>query len=85
MTWRKDNDFADKVGELCIQHYSTKLTKKGKPQAGKEWTLMAAVVMATSDEGRDLNTSVHYNYVQEYVFKIKYRQTILNLINRFEE
>ncbi|KAL8585753.1 hypothetical protein ACOMHN_040535 [Nucella lapillus] len=41
--WRGPS-FADKVAELCYQHY-TRLPKKGKPQPGKEWTLLAAVVL----------------------------------------
>ena len=34
---------ADFIAKLCYDHYD-KLPKKGKPQTGKEWTLMAAVV-----------------------------------------
>lgn len=45
MSWQKDEHFAVKVTELAYQHYQ-KLPKKGKPQKGKEWTLLAAVVMS---------------------------------------
>ncbi|XP_070537738.1 tRNA-specific adenosine deaminase 1-like isoform X2 [Ptychodera flava] len=37
-------EFADKVANTCMDHYEH-LPKKGKPQAGREWTLMAAVCM----------------------------------------
>ena len=40
--------FADRVAELCYRRYA-QLPKKGKPQEGKEWTLMAAVVLETSE------------------------------------
>ena len=43
-------DFVDRVAGLCYKHY-TQLPKKGKPQAGKEWMLMAAVVLQTSQGG----------------------------------
>ncbi|XP_048576539.1 tRNA-specific adenosine deaminase 1 isoform X2 [Nematostella vectensis] len=41
--WCTDCDFASKVAQSCCDLY-TKLGKKGKPQTGKEWTLLAAVV-----------------------------------------
>jgi hypothetical protein len=47
MSWKTDAAFHQKVGELCDQHYTTRLTKRGKPQSGKEWTLMAAFVIST--------------------------------------
>ncbi|XP_038070034.1 tRNA-specific adenosine deaminase 1-like [Patiria miniata] len=39
-----DQDLASKVSSLCVRHYTEVLPKKGKPQASKEWTLLAAVV-----------------------------------------
>ncbi|OWF39624.1 tRNA-specific adenosine deaminase 1-like [Mizuhopecten yessoensis] len=39
--------FADTVADRCYQQYQ-QLPKEGKPQKGKEWALMAAVVMTTS-------------------------------------
>ena len=41
--WRDDPDFANKVAKMCYRQYN-RLGKKGKPQEGKEWTLVAAVV-----------------------------------------
>jgi len=39
-----DNKLADKVANLCYKHFS-QLPKKGKPQPGKEWTILAAVIL----------------------------------------
>ncbi|XP_076448728.1 tRNA-specific adenosine deaminase 1-like isoform X2 [Babylonia areolata] len=41
---QKTSSVADKIADLCYNHY-TQLPKKGKPQEGKEWTLLAAVVL----------------------------------------
>ena len=41
---KSDNKLADKVASLCYKHFS-QLPKKGKPQPGKEWTILAAVVL----------------------------------------
>ncbi|KAK7469601.1 hypothetical protein BaRGS_00036391 [Batillaria attramentaria] len=38
------NNFGDKVARVCCDQYA-QLPKKGKPQTGKEWTLLAAVVL----------------------------------------
>ncbi|XP_067854170.1 tRNA-specific adenosine deaminase 1 isoform X2 [Heptranchias perlo] len=35
---------ADEIASLCYEHYCTKLPKKGQPEPGREWTLLAAVV-----------------------------------------
>ncbi|XP_078256934.1 tRNA-specific adenosine deaminase 1 isoform X2 [Rhinoraja longicauda] len=35
---------ADEIASMCYAHYSTKLPKKGLPNPGQEWTLLAAVV-----------------------------------------
>jgi len=43
--------FAQQVAKLCAEHYSKKLSKNGKPQRGREWTLMSAIVMASETEG----------------------------------
>ena len=37
--------FAEDIGRLCCNHYHNVLSKRGKPQAGKEWTFMAAIVL----------------------------------------
>eukprot|EP00668_Euglena_longa_P001086 GGOE01001297.1.p1 GENE.GGOE01001297.1~~GGOE01001297.1.p1 ORF type:complete len:405 (-),score=51.85 GGOE01001297.1:530-1705(-) len=36
--------FGDRVAQLCLEHYTREVPKKGKPQ-GKETTLFAAIVM----------------------------------------
>ena len=42
--WKEDDQFADKVAQLCCDHFK-KLSKKGKPQGDDEWTLLAAIVL----------------------------------------
>ncbi|XP_006888887.1 PREDICTED: tRNA-specific adenosine deaminase 1 [Elephantulus edwardii] len=46
---------ADEIAQLCYTHYRTKLPKQGKPEAGREWTLLAAVVkiQSTADGASD--------------------------------
>lgn len=39
---------ADCIACHCLQKYN-KLPKRGKPQVGKEWTLLAGIVMATDN------------------------------------
>lgn len=43
-SWQKDEKFADNVAMLCCEHFK-KLSKKGKPQTKREWTLLAAIVL----------------------------------------
>ena len=43
-SWHEDGQFAEKVAQLCCEHFK-KLSKKGKPQAKHEWTLLAAIVL----------------------------------------
>ncbi|KAK3086062.1 hypothetical protein FSP39_012896 [Pinctada imbricata] len=45
-----DQAFADAVASLCYNKYY-QLPRKGKPQTGREWTLMAAVVQSRSIKG----------------------------------
>ncbi|XP_070195560.1 tRNA-specific adenosine deaminase 1-like isoform X2 [Littorina saxatilis] len=47
-----EKSFADQVAAMCYKHY-TQLPKKGKPQEGKEWTLLAAVVQQTEQGDGD--------------------------------
>ena len=46
MIENSNTTFADKVSSLCLQKYA-KLPKKGKPQKGKEWTLLAGIIIVT--------------------------------------
>ncbi|XP_028595618.2 tRNA-specific adenosine deaminase 1 isoform X1 [Podarcis muralis] len=41
---------ADEVAALCYSHYEARLPKQGKPAAGREWTLLAAVLQVESAE-----------------------------------
>lgn len=45
-----DQQFANRIAKFCVKHFSQTLPRKGKPQDGKEWTLLAAVVMTKSNE-----------------------------------
>ncbi len=36
---------ADRIVDACVKCYNEKVRSKGKPQKGKEWTLLAAVVL----------------------------------------
>lgn len=38
------SSFAERVTDLCFDHYERKLTKRGKPQRIREWTTLAAIV-----------------------------------------
>lgn len=40
---------ADKIARLCYDHFNN-LPKRGKPELGREWTLLAAVVEVTLRE-----------------------------------
>lgn len=42
-----DKPFADIVASLCYQKYQN-LPKKGKPQKGKEWTILAGIVKTST-------------------------------------
>lgn len=43
---------ADEIASMCYAHYSTKLPKKGLPNPGQEWTLLAAVVKVEEQPNR---------------------------------
>ncbi|XP_045193542.2 tRNA-specific adenosine deaminase 1-like [Mercenaria mercenaria] len=49
MDWKADPDFGEKVAKLCVEKYD-RLGKTGKPQVGREWTLLAGVVMCIQKE-----------------------------------
>jgi len=36
----------DEIASLCYNHFN-KLPKRGKPEEGREWTLLAAVILLT--------------------------------------
>ncbi|XP_073515897.1 tRNA-specific adenosine deaminase 1 isoform X2 [Phyllobates terribilis] len=45
------SEAADEIAALCYDHYRTELPKRGQPDTGKEWTLMAAVIQVESVPG----------------------------------
>jgi tRNA-specific adenosine deaminase 1 len=40
--------FADKIADLCHQYFENIIPAKGKPQLGKEWTVLSAFVKENS-------------------------------------
>jgi len=42
--------FARRLTHTCYEHYATRLSKNGKPQKNREWTLLAAVVQSVHAE-----------------------------------
>ena len=44
-----DKTLGHQIANLVVNHYSHHVTKKGKPQSGKEWTLLSAVVLQRKD------------------------------------
>ncbi|KAF4095426.1 tRNA-specific adenosine deaminase 1 isoform X2 [Onychostoma macrolepis] len=42
----------DEIASLCYSHFN-KLPKRGKPEAGREWTLLAAVILLTDSSEQD--------------------------------
>ncbi|XP_076113222.1 tRNA-specific adenosine deaminase 1-like [Mytilus galloprovincialis] len=47
-----DGEFADRISNLCFQRYK-QLPKKGKAQPGKEWTVLAGIVITTKSDYSD--------------------------------
>nr|XP_004659551.2 tRNA-specific adenosine deaminase 1 isoform X2 [Jaculus jaculus] len=47
---------ADEIAQLCYEHYSIKLPKRGKPERNREWTLLAAVVKIQSPADQACDT-----------------------------
>ncbi len=42
----------DEIASLCYNHF-IKLPKRGKPEAGREWTLLAAVILLADRSEQD--------------------------------
>jgi tRNA-specific adenosine deaminase 1 len=45
-----EQQLADTIAKHCYDHYGN-MPKKGKPQKGKEWTLLAAIVQENKGNG----------------------------------
>ena len=43
---------ATQLSQLCAEHYRRRLTKKGKPQQGCEWTVLSAIVVTWTETGK---------------------------------
>jgi len=43
-------EFGRQITHLCYQHYRSRVSKNGKPQKHREWTLLAAVVQSLHSE-----------------------------------
>ena len=55
--WFEDEGFANKICKLVYDNYK-RLGKKGKPLAGREWTILAAVV-AVFDNGQQNGAKIY--------------------------
>ena len=51
MFWFEDSGFANGICKLVFEKYKG-LGKKGKPAVGREWTILAAVVVVFEQEGQ---------------------------------
>ncbi|KAJ6652499.1 hypothetical protein lerEdw1_011469 [Lerista edwardsae] len=45
---------ADEVAALCYSHYGVRLPRSGKPEPGREWTLLAAVLKVERGGGKEI-------------------------------
>lgn len=54
---------ADEIASLCYERFS-QLPRRGKPEPGREWTLLAAVLKVTrhSDTERGCTVLCHKTY-----------------------
>ena len=41
---------AHRIGGVAVKHYEECVSKHGKPQRGKEWTLMAAILLERRED-----------------------------------
>lgn len=58
---RSDMVNADEIAELCYERFS-QLPRRGKPEPGREWTLLAAVLKITRCADSDTGWSrMDYN------------------------
>lgn len=73
-----ERSFADRIASLCLQKYS-QIPKKGKPQRGKEWTLLAGIVMSTG-LGKSNITLDRLSSQLRMSFKRGHRQKFAKLI-----
>ncbi len=48
---------ADEIAKLCYERFS-RLPRRGKPEPGREWTLLAAVVRITRRADSDTGSTV---------------------------
>lgn len=43
------DNFGDKIADLCHKYFEKSNFVKGKPQSGKEWTVLTCIVKEDSD------------------------------------
>ena len=59
--------FADKIANFCHEYFKNVIPAKGKPQLGKEWTVLSAVVKEDSLKPVDCDNDNLLNSVVEVV------------------
>ncbi|KAL9974640.1 hypothetical protein ACROYT_G011701 [Oculina patagonica] len=74
--WQEDEHFSNKVAHLCCEHFK-KLNKKGKPQEGHEWTLLAAIVLVREQDDNG-------KYLSEYSVDVVSMGTGSKCIGRYK-
>ena len=67
------DQFQHRIATLSHETYEKKVFKKGKPQKGKEWTLMAAILL----EKRDSKNSPGNMYCLTYCYWWLVRVTLV--------
>lgn len=50
---------ADEIARLCYERFS-ELPRRGKPEPGREWTLLAAVVKVTRTAGNEKGCILYF-------------------------
>ena len=72
MFWFEDSGFANDICKLVFEKYKG-LGKKGKPAVGREWTILAAVVVVFEQEGQGKSQEVKFLARGTFIwYKLKY-------------
>lgn len=57
--WHTSMVDADEIARLCYERFS-ELPRRGKPEPGREWTLLAAVVKVTQTAGNEKGCILYF-------------------------
>ena len=59
-------EFGNRIGQLCHEYFEKFVPNKGKPQAGKEWTVLSAIIQESGKVVR--NGSKDWRYlIADYI------------------